>query len=223
MPLGSHLVPVGARADLTPPGVAALISEALEALDLEDVTLVGNDTGGALCQMVAGERPPRVGRLVLTSCDYRDNFPPLAFRPLKQLVRVPGATQVLLTALRPRAPRRLPLVFGWLTKRPIDREAEDSYLLPSLVDPAVRAELRRFLPAMHPRHTREAADRLSGFVRPALIAWSADDRFFPREHAEELARTLPQGRLAWIEDSYTFSPEDRPDRLAELIADFADG
>ena len=223
MPLGSHLLAAGGRADLTPSGVATLIPEALEALDIPDATLVGNDTGGALCQIVAGMRPASLGRLVLTSCDYRDNFPPLAFRPLKQLVRVPGATQALLTALRPRAPRRLPLVFGWLSKRPIEREAEDSYLLPSLVDARVRAELRRFLPAMHPRYTREAADRLPAFDRPALIAWSAEDRFFPREHAEELASTLPDARLEWIEDSYTFSPEDRPDRLAELIASFAQG
>ena len=221
MPLGSHLAGAGERAELTPPGVAKLIPEALEALDIADATLVGNDTGGALCQIVASSRPERVARLVLTSCDYRDNFPPLAFRPLKQLVRVPGATQAILTLLRPRAARRLPLVFGWLAKRPIEREAEDSYLSPSLVDPDVRADLRRFLPAIHPRYTREAAERLAGFDRPALVAWSRDDRFFPREHAEELQRTLPDARLEWVEDSYTFSPEDRPDRLAELIASFA--
>ena len=223
LPLGSHLAGAGERAELTPPGVAKLIPEALEALDIADATLVGNDTGGALCQIVAASRPERVARLALTSCDYRDNFPPLAFRPLKQLVRVPGATQAILTLVRPRAPRRLPLVFGWLTKRPIDPEAEDSYLYPSLVDADVRADLRRFLPAMHPRHTREAAEGLTGFDRPALIAWSRDDRFFPGRHAEDLARTLPDARLEWIEDSYTFSPEDRPDRLAELLADFARG
>ena len=221
MPLGSHLMTAGPRADLTPPGVAALIPEALEALDLADVTLVGNDTGGALCQIIAATRPERVARLVLTSCDYRDNFPPPAFRPLKYLVRVPGATQALLTLLRPRPPRRLPLVFGWLTKRPIERAPEDSYLQPSLVEPGVRAELRRFLPAMDARHTCEAADRLAGFDRPALIAWSREDRFFPRRHAEDLAATLPDARLEWIDDSYTFSPEDQPQRLAELIAAFA--
>jgi pimeloyl-ACP methyl ester carboxylesterase len=220
MPLGSHLVPAGPQADLTPPGVAGLIGEALEALDLSEATLVGNDTGGALCQILVAGRPDRVARLVLTSCDYRDNFPPPAFRPLKGLVRIPGATQAVLSLLRPRAPRRLPLVFGWLTKRPIDREAEDSYLYPSIVDAAVRADLRRFLPAIHPRYTRDAADRLPAFDRPALIAWSAEDRFFPRRHAEALARTLPDARLEWIEDSYTFSPEDQPQRLAELIGDF---
>ena len=220
MPLGSHTVPVGPRADLTPPGVADLVAQAMELLELEDVTLVGNDTGGALCQMVVTTRPERVGRLVLTSCDYRDNFPPALFRPLKVMARIPGATQAVITTLRPRAPRRLPPAFGWLTKRPIDRDAEDSYLYPALADPGVRADLRRILPALDPRHTREAAERLHTFDRPALIAWAREDRFFPTKHAEQIAASLPDSRLEWIDDSYTFSSEDQPDRLAELIAGF---
>jgi pimeloyl-ACP methyl ester carboxylesterase len=197
-----------------------MIPAALEALGLEDVTLVGNDTGGALCQIAVTTRPERVGRLVLTPCDYMDNFPPRLFRPLKLVARAPGATQAILTTLRPRAPRRLPLAFGWLTKRPIDPDAEDSYLYPALVDPAVRGELRRVLPAIHPRHTRAAAERLGGFDRPALIAWAREDRLFPARHAEELAQRLPAARLEWVDDSYTFVPEDQPGRLAELIAGF---
>ena len=220
MPLGSHVIPAGDGADLTPPGLAALVAQAMDALELEGATLVGNDTGGALCQLVVTTRPERVGRLVLTSCDYRDNFPPAAFRPLKGLVRVPGVTQAILASLRPRAPRRLPLAFGWLAKRPIDPAAEDSYVLAGLAERAVREELRRILPAIHPRYTREAADRLHTFDRPALIAWSKEDRFFPTRHAEELAAALPGGRVEWIEDSYTFSPEDQPGRLADLIAGF---
>ena len=220
LPLGSHIEPAGPHADLSPPGLARFVTEALEALELEDVTLVGNDTGGALCQIAVTTDPGRVGRLVLTSCDYKDNFPPALFRPLLRLVRLPGATQAILASLRPRAPRRLPLAFGWLTKRPIDRDAEDSYIFPSLVDPAVRGELRRALPQIHPRHTRTAAERLPGFDRPALIAWAKEDRFFPTRHAEELAAILPNARLEWIDDSYTFSAEDQPARLAELIAGF---
>jgi pimeloyl-ACP methyl ester carboxylesterase len=218
LPLGSQLVPAGDGADLSPTGLARLITDALEALDLDDVTLVGNDTGGALCQIAVTTRPDRVGRLALTSCDFGDNFPPAMFRPLKLVARVPGATQAVLTGLRPRAPRRLPLAYGWLTKRPIDRAAEDSYVLPSLVDPGVRADLRRALRGLDPRHTREAAGRLPGFDRPALVAWSREDRFFPTRHAEELARLLPDARLQWIDDAYTFSPEDQPERLAELLA-----
>ena len=220
LPLGSHAVPAGDRADLSPPGQARLVTEALEALGLEKVTLVGNDTGGALCQIAVTTQPDRVGRLVLTSCDFRDNFPPPLFRPLKLVARTPGATQAVLATLLPRPPRRLPLAFGWLAKRPIDRDAEDSYLFPALVDAAVRDELRRTLPQVDPRHTRAAADRLPGFDRPALVAWSREDRVFPPRHAQELARLLPDSRLEWVDDSYTFSSEDRPDRLAELIDGF---
>jgi pimeloyl-ACP methyl ester carboxylesterase len=221
LPLGSHLAPAGERADLSPPGLAEMIANALEALGLDDATLVGNDTGGALAQILVTTRPERVGRLVLTSCDFGDNFPPPAFRPLKVVARVPGATEAVLTALRPRAPRRLPLAYGWLAKRPIERAAEDSYVLPALADAGVRGDLRRALVALDPRHTRTAAARLPGFDRPALVAWSRGDRFFPTRHAEELARLLPDARLEWIDDSYTFSPEDRPDRVAELVAAFA--
>jgi len=220
MPLGSHLEPLGERDDLTTPDLAALIGEALEALDLQDVTLVGNDTGGALCQVAVTTAPARVGRLVLTSCDFRDNFPPKLFAPLVAVARVPGATQAILASLVPRAPRRLPLAFGWLTKRPIDKDAEDSYLYPSLIDARVRSDLRAALTGIDTRHTNTAADRLGAFERPALVAWSREDRVFPTRHAEELARTLHNARLEWIEDSYTFSPEDQPERLAGLIAGF---
>lgn len=220
MPLGSHRRPVGPGNALTPPEIAALIGQALEAMDLEHVTLVGNDTGGALCQMAVTSAPERIGRLVLTSCDFRDNFPPKLFAPLVTLVKVPGATQAILTSLRPRAPRRLPLAFGWLTKRPIDREAEDSYLFPSLVHAGIRADLRAALSQIDTRHSHAAADKLSGFEGPALIAWAREDKLFPPAHAEELARLLPNARLEWIDDTYTFSPEDQPGRLADLIAGF---
>jgi pimeloyl-ACP methyl ester carboxylesterase len=220
LPLGAHRTPAGSRADLSPAGGARMIAQALESLDLHDVTLVGNDTGGALCQIVATTSSERIGRLVLTSCDSRDRFPPALFRPLKYLVRVPGATQAIVAALLPRPARRLPLAFGRLAKRPIDTDAEDSYVLPSLVNSAVRAELRQVLPAIDPRYTREAASRLPRFDRPTLIAWSREDRLFPTEDAEELARLIPDARLEWIDDAYTFSMEDQPERLAELIAGF---
>jgi pimeloyl-ACP methyl ester carboxylesterase len=223
LPLGSHLQPMPAGADLTPPALADLIADAIEALGLDDVTLVGNDTGGALCQLVVTRRPQRIGRVVLTSCDYRDNFPPAAFRPLILAARAPGALRAILTTLRPRPPRRLPLAFGWLAKRPIEPEAEDTYVLAALADAGVMADLRRVLVGIDARHTNAAADALGRFERPALIAWSREDRFFPPRHAEEMAATLPDARLEWIDDSYTFSPEDQPARLAKLIAGFARG
>jgi len=219
MPLGSHVQPFGGG-DLTPPALAALVCDALEALDLSDVTLVGNDTGGALCQIAVTTRPDRIGRLVLTPCDYRDVFPPKLFKPLLALARVPGATQGVLNALRPRAARRLSAAYGWLAKRSIDQQAEDTYVLAALAQAAVLAELNEVLGGIDTRFTNEAADRLPGFDRPALLAWAKEDRFFGNGIPESLASTLPNARLEWISDSYTFVSEDQPERLAELIAGF---
>jgi pimeloyl-ACP methyl ester carboxylesterase len=93
-------------------------------------------------------------------------------------------------------------------------------VLPALGDRALAADVKRVLRALDKRHTNEAADRLGEFTRPALIAWSREDRFFKPAHGEQLAKDLPNARLEWIEDSYTFSAEDQPGRLAELIATF---
>ena len=219
LPLGSHLEPVP-EADLTPPALADLIADAIEALELDDVTLVGSDTGGGLSQILVTRRPERIGRLVLASCDAFDNFPPRLFRIVLAPARVPGLVLLVMAPLRVRSLRRLPIAYGWLTQEPIDSDAEDSYVLPILGDRGIRRDLRRLLNGLDPRYTLDAAARLSRFDRPALIAWSAEDRFFPPAHGERLARILPDARLESIPGARTFSAEDRPERLAELIGSF---
>jgi pimeloyl-ACP methyl ester carboxylesterase len=220
LPLGSHTLSMPEAADLTPHGLADLIADAIESLALEEVTLVGNDTGGALCQMVVTRRPERIGRLVLTSCDYRDNFPPPMFRYLKPAASIPGAMRLLMAPMRLRAPRQLPFAFGWLVTRRIDCQAEDSYLLTGMTIPGIERDLKRVIKGLDTRCTNEAADRLGEFEKPALIAWSREDRFFKPAHAQRLAQDLPNARLEWIENARSLSPEDEPGRLAELIADF---
>jgi pimeloyl-ACP methyl ester carboxylesterase len=221
LPLGSHLEPMPKGADLRPPALAALITDSLEALDLGDVTLVGNDTGGALTQIAASSRPDRIGSIVLTSCDAFENFPPWLFRIALAPARVPGTIPVAFGALRLRPLRRLPIAFGWLTTGPIDADAEDSYVLPVLTRREIRRDVRGVLRGLDPAHTLDAATKLTGWDKPTLIAWSAEDRFFPREHGERLSKLIPGARLEWIEGARTFSPEDRPERLAELVRDFA--
>ncbi len=223
LPLGSHLEPMPRDADMSGPGIAGLVGEAIEAIDLGSVTLVGNDSGGGLSQLLAVRRPELIDRLVLTSCDAFENFPPRFFRYVLAPARVPGVIPVAFGALRLRPLRRLPIAYGWLSHQPIERAAEDTYVLPVLTEGFVRRDVRRLLAGIHPSQTLDAATRLSAFDRPTLIAWSADDRFFPTEHAERLATILPDARLEWIENARTFSPEDQPERLAELIAGFAGG
>jgi pimeloyl-ACP methyl ester carboxylesterase len=221
LPLGSHLVPMPKDADLRPAALADLIADAIEKLDLTDATVVGNDTGGGLTQILATRRPERIGGFVLTSCDAFENFPPPFFRAVLAPARIPGGIPVAFGGLRLRPLRRLPIAYGWLTNKPIEREAEDSYVLPVLTRREIRRDTRRFLNGFDPGETLDAAAKLTGWDRPALIAWSRKDRFFPPAHAERLATLIPGARLEWIEGARTFSPEDRPERLAELIGAFA--
>jgi pimeloyl-ACP methyl ester carboxylesterase len=216
-PLGSHEQAMAPGADLTPGGVARLIADVLEALDLRDVTLVGNDSGGALCQLVVTRHPERVGRLVLTPCDAYDNFLPPLFRYLQLLARVPGGAVAGMQMLRVPALRRLPIAYGWLSKRRPERAVEDAWVAPILRDAGVRRDTTKFLRGIDKRDTLAAAELFGDFEKPVLLAWAAEDRVFPLRYAERLAGAFPHARLERIADSYTFVPEDQPERLAELI------
>ncbi|MFI7666068.1 alpha/beta fold hydrolase [Nocardia sp. NPDC049526] len=219
LPLGSHEIPVPA-ADLTPTGVADLIADFLERLDLTDVTVVANDTGGAITQLLLTRRPERIGRVVLTSCDAYEGFFPPAFAALPVLARVPGSLRPLTELMRIRALHRLPIAFGWVTKRPVPPEIADSYLLPSRNSAAIRKDLRRFLKTVHRRYTLEAATRFPSVRVPVLVAWAREDKIFPVKYAERLAADLPNATLKFIDDSYTFLSEDQPELLSETILEF---
>ncbi len=109
-------------ADLSPTGAAQIIDEFLEALDLSEVTLVANDSGGAVSQILVTEKPDRVGRLVLTNCDNHEKFPPGRFKRWSKAARLPGVYSLLINSMRLRANRRSPIAYGALTVGRIDDE-----------------------------------------------------------------------------------------------------
>ena len=221
-PLGAHRPALAADADLSIEGVARLIAEFLEANELHDVVLVANDTGGAVSQVLMTRWPERIGAVVLTPCDCFDNFLPRLFRPLQWAAHAPPLLTAALQLLRIRRARRLPVALGWLAKRPVEpREIEDGYAAPFLSDAGVRRDTCKVLRAISPRVTQEAADRLPKLEPPVLLAWASEDRFFPPEHARRLAALLPDARIEWIDDSYTFVSEDQPERLVGAIRAFA--
>jgi pimeloyl-ACP methyl ester carboxylesterase len=221
LPLGSHPAPMNPDADLSPPGLARLIADFLEALELEEVVLVANDTGGAISQITAANHPERIGRLVLTNCDAFDNFLPPAFRPLQWAARVPPVLNGVMQGMRFAPMRRLPNAFGWLIKRDFDDAPTRDWVEPFLTDRAIRRDTAKVLRGIDPRYTIEAAEKLRDFDRPAVLAWAVEDRFFKVAYAERLAATINGATLERIEDSYTFVSEDQPEQLAELIARFA--
>ena len=218
LPLGSHRVALNAGADRTPGGIATLIADFLEALGLDDVTLVGNDTGGALCQIVVTTRPERIGRLVLTPCDTFDDFLPKLFRPLQWAARSPFVLRTVLQTQRLAVARRL--TFSPLVKRPLPDELLRSWAMPSLEDAGVFEDVRAFTAAIDTRYTLEAAERVRSFDKPVLIAWAPGDRFFLYANAKRLADHIPDVRLEAVEGSRSFLPWDQPGRLADLIREF---
>ena len=221
LPLGAHELPLAGAADRSVTGVADLIGEFMEALALQDATLVGNDTGGALAQLVATRHPQRLGRLVLLPCDAFDNFLPPLFKGLEYAAKVPGGLTAFIRPLSIGPARDLPIAFGWLAKERIPRELTDEWLEHFFADKGVRRDVRDFLRSISPEVTLQAAEDLTRFDKPALVIWASEDKVFPLEHAERLAKLIPDSRLERVDGSRSFIPIDQPERLAELIGDFA--
>src|SRR5205085_3107491 len=185
--------------------------------------VVGNDTGGARCQLAVVNHPERIGQVVLTPCDAYENFLPAMFRPLQLAAYVPGSVWLIANALRPRPLQRLPFAFGWLSKRPLDSATADAFMRPVLTSRAIRREVAALLRGINKRYTLEAAQHFGEVKQPILLAWAPEDRFFKFRYAERLAAAFPDARLERIEDSYTFVPVDQPQRTAELVASFMRG
>lgn len=218
-PLGGHTVPVP-RADLSPAGLTELLGRLLETLALEDVTVVANDSGGLAVQGLLVGHHPRVARAVLTPVDCYAHFPPPTLRLLPVLARSARATWCGLQALRLRPVRRLPFAFGRATRRAGPDDVMAGFLTPGRDSPAIRADVRRFLRQVAPRHTL-ATSRGFGSVRaPVLVVWGSDDRMFPIELARRLVEDLPDARLEVVDDAAAWLPEDQPRTLAALIDRF---
>jgi pimeloyl-ACP methyl ester carboxylesterase len=220
-PLGAHLTPMRPTAPLSPREVARIVLSFLERLDLDDVVLVGNDTGGAICQFVLDEDASRIGRLVLTNCDAFDTFPPFPFNLLFRLGRHPAATRAVMQGMRPARLRNGILGFGPLTKRSLSSEETLGWVQPYLGQQAVREDTARFLRGWRPRDLADVATRLDRFDRPVLLAWAPEDRFFTMSLATRLLDVFPDSRLVEVADARTFVALDQPEELARQIAGFA--
>jgi pimeloyl-ACP methyl ester carboxylesterase len=220
LPIGGHSIPLRDGPDISLFGLADILADFIEALGLDDVTLVANDTGGCVAQALVGRRPERIGRLLLTSCDAFENYPPKAVAYLKPTAHVRPAFWLLTQSMRWRPMQRLPIAYGWASHTRIEPAIMDSYLGGLRTNAGVRRDFARVLRAADARDSVEAAENLPRFDRPALVVWAADDRFFPIEHGRRLAELLPQGRFELVEASRTFIPEDQPARLVEIARRF---
>ena len=218
-PIGAQQIAMSPDADLSPPGIAAIVHSFLEELGLEDVTIVGNDSGGAMSQVLVTRHPERIGRLVLTNCDTHENFPPGIFKALVPLAKLPGGVAALNAPFRIGAVARA--AFRPFAKTAIPADLVASWMQPGQTDPGVKRDLKKVTAGMDNRHTLEAAEKLRGSELPILLAWAPGDRFFPIEYARRLAAETGNAEIVEIPGAKTFVPLDQPQRLAEAIAAFA--
>ena len=220
LPLGGHQVPLNPGADLSPVGVAKIVADVFEALDLRNITLVGNDTGGAICQIVVSNHPGRLSRLVLTNCDSYEDFFPVVLSPFHYGAKFFGQrfVDVLAWTLRARFAQRI--LMWTVATRQADTATLDAYFEPLIHEPGVRRDVTHFLKNVSNRYTLDAARSFGTFGHPVLIAWGEKDFFFSTKLARRLQKDFPNATLQFLSKCRAFAPEDRPERLAELIQDF---
>ena len=217
LPLGSHTIPVSDAAALSLPGVAQIINDAIVALDLSDVTLVGSDTGGGLCQLVVDAHPERIGRLVLTNCDAFDKCPPFPFDLAFRLLRGPISIRALFGLMRLGALRSSAAGFGLLISRP-DPDLTAAWLQPCLTDTRICRDLAALLRDVATADLTDVAGRLPRFTKPVTLVWGQGDRVFTPGLGRRLAGVFGNAKLIEVPNAKTFVSLDNPDAVIDAIA-----
>jgi pimeloyl-ACP methyl ester carboxylesterase len=181
--------------------------------------LVGNDTGGGLCQLALKGDTRRVAGLVLTNCDAFESFPPRMFVPLFVLARSRAAVWTIAQPMRLRPLRHSALGFGPLLNRPRSGRLTRGWVQPLLDSKAVRRDVTRFARAMKRTELLDSATWLGRFEDPVRIVWGSRDRAFKMDLGRRLAAAFPQSRLDEITDATTFVSIDRPEAVARAVLD----
>lgn len=224
-PLGSHRIPLPAVADQSPRGVARLVLAFLEALDLTDVTLVGNDTGGAICQFLLDPQldadTSRVGRVVLANCDAFDQFPPFPFTLLFPLLRNEGRARLLAGQMRARPLRQSWLGFGLLAKN-LPADLTRAWIEPVRTDAGVRRDTVRLLRNLRPADLLDVSTRLTDVKIPVTVVWGMADRAFRPSLGRRLHEAFADAELVRVDGARTLLALDAPDQLTDAILAIAE-
>lgn len=221
LPLGGHRIPMDRDADLSLLSLGLLLGEFLERLDLREVTLVQNDWGGAQV-LIANGSADRISRLVLTSCEAFDNYPPgLPGRLITLAARFPGGLWASMFGLRFTALRRAPGSWGWMSKKPVPKHMMDAWFAPATHNSKIRRDLRKYVLSVPSKETlHQWAQANASFDKPVLVIWGTEDKVMPIDHGRRLSQLYPNARLVELDDTYTLIPIDRPGDIVAEIESF---
>jgi pimeloyl-ACP methyl ester carboxylesterase len=217
-PIGSHRIPMRADADLSPRGFASIINGFLAALDLTDVSLVGNDTGGALCQFTIDSDHHRIGRLILTNCDAFEVFPPPEFQAMFKFGSHAALLKPMFVFLRPTAIRHNKRVYGQTFAGSPDPKVTRSWIEPGLRSREIRRDAAKLMGAVQSKDLLDVSTRFSSFAKPVHLVWGDDDKFFPLSFAERLAGAFPHASLTPVPGGRTFLAMEFPKQVADVIS-----
>jgi pimeloyl-ACP methyl ester carboxylesterase len=199
---------------------AKMLKEVLDALKIDQVDLVGNDSGGGIAQIFAALNPEQVRTLTLTNCDTHDNWPPEAFKPFVELVKAGGLRDTLNAMLADKTIFRSPGALGPAYEQPetVTDEDIETYLRPLVRTEQRTRDLQRFVMAFDNKHTRVIEPQLRELRAPTLIVWGMDDVYFPVKWAYWLAETIPGAKPpVELEGARIFFPEERADEFNRLL------
>ena len=217
LPLGAHRIAWGANADRSTRGAARIVAEFIAELRLSEPTLVGCDTGGAICQFTLDAEPTVAGRVVFTNCDAFEQFPPQPFPAVFALLTRPALIRRLAGLLqRSRVLRHSPLGFGLLVTDP------DPALSASILDPlrhnaAIRDDLAAFLRSVDKRELATLTPRLTKYTAPVAVVWGTADRAFRPKLGRRLAAVFDNATFTEVPGSRTFVAMDRPQAVVDAV------
>jgi pimeloyl-ACP methyl ester carboxylesterase len=199
---------------------AKMLREALDALQIDQVDVIGNDSGGGIAQIFAALHPDRVRSLTLTNCDTHDNWPPEAFKPFVDMVATGGLGKTLNAMLGDKSIYRSPNALGPAYERPATVTDQDIeiYLRPHVRTEQRTRDVERFVLAFDHKHTLAIEPQLRKLQAPTLIVWGTDDVYFPVKWAHWLAETIPGAKPpVELAGARIFFPEERAEAFNKLL------
>jgi len=214
---------ISATQDVSVTANAHMLAQFLDAMEIDQVDLVGNDSGGGICQIFAALYPKRLRSLALTNCDAHDNWPPEAFKPFVAMVAAGGLAGTLSSMLADKSVYRSALAPAYERPEDVVDDTIETYLRPLVRSEQHTRNMERFVNAFDCRHTVQIEEQLKRVQAPTLIAWGTDDIYFDLKWSLWLANAIPGTRKrVEFASARIFFPEERPQEFnAELRAHWA--